>query len=122
MKRSEIQPTGGSVSCREHRNEKEHLQAEKGTNERIGDFDRPALSFQWIGIIDRRRFLITFPAVTHRPTAEKFLRTAVKAGLRLQQDASTGTNEGSRAAGVRTLQRIKASLRKRNLNRKQLCD
>lgn len=80
------------------------------------------LRFFRIGIIDRRIFLITFPFVTHRQEAEKFLRAAGKAGLRLQQNVSSEANEGSEAAGVRTLQRIKASLRKRNLNRKQACD
>ena len=66
--------------------------------------------------------MITILTVTHRPEAEKFLRTAVKTGLRLQQNASAKPGEGAGPSGVQTLQRIKASLRKRNLNRKQACD
>lgn len=56
--------------------------------------------------------------MTHRPEADKFLRAAVKAGLRLQQNEATEAGSGSPSAGVRTLQRIKASLRKRNSNQK----
>jgi hypothetical protein len=50
-------------------------------------------------------------AVTHRPDDEKFLRAAIKAGLRLQQRNSCG-KEGS-GESVAVLQRIKASLRRR---------
>jgi hypothetical protein len=53
--------------------------------------------------------------VTPRHTDEKFLRAAIRIGLRLQKNA-----EKPEAAGkhehVATLQRIKASLRKRNPN------
>jgi hypothetical protein len=54
--------------------------------------------------------------VTHSPEAGKFLRAAVKTGLRLQQ--SEASEPGGGAAGLRTLQRIKASLRKQNSKRK----
>ena len=60
--------------------------------------------------------------MTHRPEAEKFLRAAVKAGLRLQQNETAEAGGGTPGAGVRTLQRIKASLRKRNSNRNNTCD
>ena len=66
----------------------------------------------------KARFLITFAPVTLRPEAEKFLRAAVKTGLRLQQNEAVEAGGGKPAAGVQTLQRIKASLRKRNSNRK----
>jgi hypothetical protein len=56
--------------------------------------------------------------VTHRPAPEKFLRAAVKTGLRLQRSDSAESAEGAKSAGVRTLQRIKNSLRKRNSNSK----
>jgi hypothetical protein len=46
--------------------------------------------------------------------AGKFLRAAVKTGLRLQQAGKAGTP----GAGVQTLQRIKASMRKRSSNRR----
>jgi len=47
--------------------------------------------------------------------AGRFLRLAVKTGLRLQR---TGPGESGKetGAGVQTLQRIKASLRKRTSN------
>lgn len=60
--------------------------------------------------------------MTHRPEADRFLRAAVKAGLRLQQNEAAETGGGTPSAGVRTLQRIKASLRKRNSNREKTCD
>jgi hypothetical protein len=61
--------------------------------------------------------------VTLRPEADKFLRAAVKAGLRLQQNETAEAGGGTPGAGVRTLQRIKASLRKRNSpTGKQTCD
>jgi hypothetical protein len=50
------------------------------------------------------------------------LRAAVKAGLRLQQNEAAEADGGTLSAGVRTLQRIKASLRKRNTNRDKTCD
>jgi hypothetical protein len=50
--------------------------------------------------------------VTHTPDDQKFLRAAIKAGLRMQRsDSSDGG--GSRSEGVATLQRIRISLRKR---------
>jgi hypothetical protein len=60
--------------------------------------------------------------VTHRPEADKFLRAAVKTGLRLQQNETAESGGGTPSAGVRTLQRIKASLRKQNINREKTCD
>jgi hypothetical protein len=51
--------------------------------------------------------------VTHRPDDEKFLRAAIKAGLRLQRKGSCGTAGSPKSDGVATLQRIKASLGKR---------
>lgn len=52
--------------------------------------------------------------MTQHSEDSKFLRTAIKAGLRMQkQEASE-----SSGSGVATLQRIKASLRKRNLHAK----
>ena len=60
--------------------------------------------------------------MTHRPEADKFLRAAVKAGLRLQQNETAEAGGGTPNAGVRALQRIKASLRKRNTNREKICD
>jgi hypothetical protein len=56
--------------------------------------------------------------VTLRPEADRFLRAAVKAGLRLQQNEAAEASGGMPSAAVRTLQRIKASLRKKNSNRK----
>jgi hypothetical protein len=50
------------------------------------------------------------------------LRAAVKAGLRLQQNETAEADGGTPSAGVRTLQRIKASLRKRNTNQDKNCD
>jgi hypothetical protein len=60
--------------------------------------------------------------VTHRAETDKFLRAAVKAGLRLQQSEAAAAGGGTPSAGVRTLQRIKDSLRKRNSNRERSCD
>jgi hypothetical protein len=57
--------------------------------------------------------------MSHRPSDEKFLRAAIKAGLRLQRNASSETVTGEmRQDGVATLQRIKASLRKQRSNLK----
>jgi hypothetical protein len=57
------------------------------------------------------RLAASFRTVTLRPEADKFLRAAVKAGLRLQRNDAAESG-GTKGAGVRTLQRIKASLRK----------
>jgi len=51
--------------------------------------------------------------VTHNPDAERFLRAAVKTGLRLQRSEAAGASHQANPAGLQTLQRIKASLRKR---------
>jgi hypothetical protein len=53
-----------------------------------------------------------------QPEADKFLRAAVKTGLRLQQQEAAETGGDTSGVGVQTLQRIKASLRKRNSKRK----
>jgi hypothetical protein len=51
--------------------------------------------------------------VTPDPATVRFLRAAVKSGLRLQQaEAETGPGR-TMGGGVRTLQRIKASLKKK---------
>jgi hypothetical protein len=47
----------------------------------------------------------------HTPETEKFLRAAVKAGLRMQSAAGSSKLEMP-STGVATLQRIKISLRK----------
>ncbi len=57
-------------------------------------------------------------AVTLRPKADKFLRAAVKTGLRLQRSDEAERSDKEKSTGLRTLQRIKASLRKRTLTRK----
>jgi hypothetical protein len=72
-------------------------------------------------MIDRGGLHGYCPAVTHRAETDKFLRAAVKAGLRLQQSEGAAGG-GTSSAGVRTLQRIKDSLRKRNSNREKICD
>lgn len=56
--------------------------------------------------------------VTHRPETNSFLRAAVKSGLRMQQAEASQSGTGQPNAGLRTLQRIKASLRKQNLKSK----
>jgi hypothetical protein len=56
--------------------------------------------------------------MTHRTGDEKFLRAAIKAGLRLQRAEATEVTGAKGSDGVATLQRIKASLRKRNSNLK----
>ena len=53
--------------------------------------------------------------VTPRHSDDKFLRAAIRIGLRLQKDSESPEAAG-RHAHVATLQRIKASLRKRNSN------
>lgn len=50
------------------------------------------------------------------PEAAKFLRAAVKTGLRMQT-AADPDKSGLRSDGVATLQRIKASLRKKKLGK-----
>ena len=52
-------------------------------------------------------------AVTLDPEADRFLRAAVKTGLRMQRSEATGAGTKEPNSGVKTLQRIKASLRKR---------
>ena len=51
--------------------------------------------------------------MTHRSDDEKFLRAAIKTGLRLQAREVSRTEKSPRSDGVATLQRIKASLRNR---------
>jgi hypothetical protein len=51
--------------------------------------------------------------VTQRSDDEKFLRAAIKTGLRLQSKDVSGTERSSKSDGVATLQRIKTSLRNR---------
>lgn len=75
-----------------------------------------------LGKIDLGELPDYFYAVTHRPEANQFLRAAVKAGLRLQQNETAEAGGGMPSAGVRTLQRIKSSLRKRNSKREKICD
>jgi len=53
--------------------------------------------------------------VTPRHSDDKFLRAAIRIGLRLQKDTENPAVAGKHAH-VATLQRIKASLRKRNSN------
>jgi hypothetical protein len=55
--------------------------------------------------------------VTQRTDDQKFLRAAVKTALRMQRCGSSDGG-GPKSEGVATLQRIKASLRKRNSNSK----
>jgi hypothetical protein len=74
------------------------------------------------GKIDLGELPDYFRAVTQRPEADRFLRAAVKAGLRLQQNETAEAGGGTPGAGVRTLQRIKSSLRKRNSKREKICD
>ena len=52
----------------------------------------------------------------HTSETEKFLRAAVKAGLRMQSDA-VSTKSDLASVGVATLQRIKTSLRKSKLRK-----
>ena len=61
-------------------------------------------------------------AVTLQPEADRFLRAAVKTGLRLQRTEAVGTDNKEGSSGVQTLQRIKASLRKRTSKRNRTCD
>jgi hypothetical protein len=56
----------------------------------------------------------------HSEDQNRFLRSALKAGLRLQQRAGSGgagSESPPRSEGVAVLQRIKASLQKRNRRR-----
>ena len=48
------------------------------------------------------------------PESAKFLRAAIKTGLRMQNAAE---NSGTASEGVATLQRIKASLRKKKVRK-----
>ncbi len=54
--------------------------------------------------------------MTHRPSDDKFLRAAIKTGLRMQRNDSGDAAGGPKSDGVATLQRIKTSLRKRKSN------
>jgi hypothetical protein len=58
--------------------------------------------------------------MTHRPTADTFLRAAVKTGLRLQRNGSSESGEGKGGAGVQTVERIKASLQKKRNSKRNL--
>lgn len=62
--------------------------------------------------------VIIVSPVTHRPETNRFLRAAVKSGLRMQQAEASQSREGQPGAGLRTLQRIKESLRKQKLKSK----
>lgn len=58
--------------------------------------------------------------MTRSEDQHRFLRSALKAGLRLQQRAGNGgagSESSPRSEGVAVLQRIKASLQKRNRRR-----
>lgn len=55
--------------------------------------------------------------VTHRDADERFLRAAIKTGLRLQREEAAA-RAGKSTGGVATLQRIKASVRRRKTNLK----
>lgn len=63
-------------------------------------------------MIDQLPSRAYFPAVTQPPEADRFLRAAVKCGLRMQQAESDQAGAGRESSGLRTLRRIKASLRK----------
>jgi len=62
--------------------------------------------------------MLNISPVTHRPETNSFLRAAVKSGLRMQQAEASQSGTGQPGAGLKTLQRIKASLRKQNLKSK----
>lgn len=64
-------------------------------------------------MVDLRAVFAYFQPVTQQPVDARFLRAAVKTGLRLQQAAS-GNGEPKKNDGVATLRRIKESLRKCN--------
>jgi hypothetical protein len=51
--------------------------------------------------------------MTRPPDASRFLRAAVKTALRLQRASATDGAGAAKSDGVATMQRIKASLRKR---------
>lgn len=57
--------------------------------------------------------------VTHPGAEDSFLRAAIKTGLKLQRDEASERG-GTAKSGVATLQRIKASLRKRKSNIKPI--
>ncbi len=61
---------------------------------------------------------LIYPAMADRSEVDAFLRAAVKTGLRLQRKGGGDPSDGRAADmlvsdGVATLQRIKASLRKK---------
>ena len=60
-------------------------------------------------------------AVPQRIDDQKFLRAAIKTALRMQRCGSSDGG-GPKSEGVATLQRIKASLRKRNSNSRRTRD
>lgn len=64
-------------------------------------------------VIDLMAVFAYFQPVTQTPVDARFLRAAVKTGLRLQQ-ATSGNGAPRKNDGVATLRRIKESLRKRN--------
>jgi hypothetical protein len=64
-------------------------------------------------MVDLMAVFAYFQPVTQTPVDARFLRAAVKTGLRLQQ-ATSGNGEHKKNDGVATLRRIKESLRKRN--------
>ena len=58
--------------------------------------------------------------MTHSDDQNRFLRSALKAGLRLQQRAGgdgAGPESSPRSEGVAVLQRVKGSLQKSNRRR-----
>ena len=60
--------------------------------------------------------------MTLDPEANRFLRAAVKTGLRLQRNEIAGGESKGAGSNLQTLQRIKASLRKRTTKPKRTCD
>ena len=50
--------------------------------------------------------------MTQQPETDRFLRAAVKCGIRMQQAEADQAVAGRESAGLRTLRRIKASLLK----------
>jgi hypothetical protein len=58
--------------------------------------------------------------MTHRSTADTFLRAAVKTGLRLQRTDSSESGDAKSRAGVQTVERIKASLQKKHKSKGNL--
>ena len=61
--------------------------------------------------------------MTLDPEANRFLRAAVKTGLRLQRNEIAGGGNKGAGSNLQTLQRIKASLRKKRTSKpKTTCD